>query len=211
MSVGVWLRLQAEIVEATDTKSAGAGESKASESKSASSGSGSGSGSGGAGAGAGSESKSSVPLVRRVIDHDNSCLFNAISFVLDNRNRQGQETLRPLVAATILSDPTTYTEGYLGGKNAQECACWHHSHRRVLVLFISVSSLALQMLSTFRILKNGVAASSWLSWLRTTKRKSPPSTFKRPIFMFMVRLLWFGSLSCFGVSSRMTLACTVYR
>jgi len=57
------------------------------------------------------------PLVRRVIDHDNSCLFNAVGYVLDNRNRQAQELLRAICASVIGDNKDQYTEGFLGKKN----------------------------------------------------------------------------------------------
>jgi ubiquitin thioesterase OTU1 len=89
--------VQAEVIEPADSKAAAtSGESKSSSGSSDSK---------GAGSGSVGSSKAITPLVRRLIDHDNSCLFNAIGYVLDDRNRQAQETLRPLVAATILSDP----------------------------------------------------------------------------------------------------------
>ncbi|KAL4201450.1 hypothetical protein AMTRI_Chr02g216150 [Amborella trichopoda] len=46
-------------------------------------------------------------IVRRVIPSDNSCLFNAVGFV---------------IAATVASDPTRYTGAFLGKPNEEYCA-----------------------------------------------------------------------------------------
>jgi len=69
-----------------------------------------------------SGSSGRITAIRRIIDDDNSCLFNAVGYVLDNRNRNAQEVLRQVVASVILSDPVTYNAAFLGGKTAEEYA-----------------------------------------------------------------------------------------
>jgi ubiquitin thioesterase OTU1 len=72
----------------------------------------------------------SVPLtdgryvVRRVIADDNSCCFNAVSYCLDHRNRQGAPLLRQVVASIIASNTDKYTSAFLGGKSNQEYVSW---------------------------------------------------------------------------------------
>lgn len=60
-------------------------------------------------------------LVQRTIADDNSCLFNSISFVLQNKTRNGAPQLRQIVASCIASDPSTYIEAVLGRSNAEYC------------------------------------------------------------------------------------------
>lgn len=48
-------------------------------------------------------------VVRRVIPSDNSCLFNAVGYVMEhNRNKAAE--LRQVIAATVMSDTATYNE-----------------------------------------------------------------------------------------------------
>ncbi|XP_024365994.1 OVARIAN TUMOR DOMAIN-containing deubiquitinating enzyme 2 isoform X5 [Physcomitrium patens] len=61
-------------------------------------------------------------VVRRVIPSDNSCLFNAVGYVMDKDKHKAKE-LRQVIAATVLSDPTTYSEAILGKPN-QEYVEW---------------------------------------------------------------------------------------
>lgn len=60
-------------------------------------------------------------LVRRVIDADNSCLFNAVGYVLQQRNRKAATDLRKVVAEAVAADPEIYSEGFLGRSNADYC------------------------------------------------------------------------------------------
>ncbi|KAK3025538.1 hypothetical protein RJ639_041016 [Escallonia herrerae] len=60
-------------------------------------------------------------VVRRVIPSDNSCLFNAVGYVMDNDNQKATE-LRQVIAATVSSDPEKYSEAFLGKKNEEYCA-----------------------------------------------------------------------------------------
>lgn len=55
-------------------------------------------------------------VVRRVIDSDNSCLFNAVGYTLE-RSRKVASKLRGIVAQTVAQDPVTFNEGFLGKSN----------------------------------------------------------------------------------------------
>ncbi|KAK7818929.1 ubiquitin thioesterase otu1 [Quercus suber] len=59
-------------------------------------------------------------VVRRVIPSDNSCLFNAVGFVMDHDKHKASE-LRQVIAATVASDPTKYSEAFLGKSNEEYC------------------------------------------------------------------------------------------
>ncbi|KAI3825800.1 hypothetical protein L1987_07446 [Smallanthus sonchifolius] len=60
-------------------------------------------------------------IVRRVIPSDNSCLFNAVGYVMDHGKNKAAE-LRQVIAATVASDPTKYSESFLGKPNEEYCA-----------------------------------------------------------------------------------------
>ncbi|KAJ4833022.1 OTU protein [Turnera subulata] len=60
-------------------------------------------------------------VVRRVIPSDNSCLFNAVGYVMDHDKKKAPE-LRQVIAATVASDPEKYNEAFLGKKNEEYCA-----------------------------------------------------------------------------------------
>nr|GEU72978.1 ubiquitin thioesterase OTU1 [Tanacetum cinerariifolium] len=60
-------------------------------------------------------------IVRRVIPSDNSCLFNAVGYVMDHDKDKAAE-LRQVIAATVASDPTNYSEAFLGKTNEEYCA-----------------------------------------------------------------------------------------
>ncbi|KAI7729948.1 hypothetical protein M8C21_031307, partial [Ambrosia artemisiifolia] len=60
-------------------------------------------------------------IVRRVIPSDNSCLFNAVGYVMDHDKHKAAE-LRQVIAATVASDPTRYSEAFLGKPNEEYCA-----------------------------------------------------------------------------------------
>ncbi|KAK8706038.1 hypothetical protein V6N13_049619 [Hibiscus sabdariffa] len=60
-------------------------------------------------------------IVRRVIPSDNSCLFNAVGYVMDHDRTKAPE-LRQVIAATVASDPTKYSEAFLGKPNAEYCS-----------------------------------------------------------------------------------------
>jgi ubiquitin thioesterase OTU1 len=57
-------------------------------------------------------------VVRRIIDSDNSCLFNAVGYCLE-RSRTVASKLRVVVANSVASDPFTYNEGMLGKDHAE--------------------------------------------------------------------------------------------
>ncbi|KAM1100933.1 hypothetical protein ACFX13_007467 [Malus domestica] len=60
-------------------------------------------------------------VVRRVIPSDNSCLFNAVGYVMDHDQKKAPE-LRQVIAATVASDPAKYSEAFLGKSNEEYCA-----------------------------------------------------------------------------------------
>lgn len=60
-------------------------------------------------------------VVRRVIPSDNSCLFNAVGYVMDHDKQKAPE-LRQVIAATVASDPEKYSEAFLGKTNDEYCA-----------------------------------------------------------------------------------------
>ncbi|XP_068489205.1 OVARIAN TUMOR DOMAIN-containing deubiquitinating enzyme 2 isoform X1 [Phaseolus vulgaris] len=59
-------------------------------------------------------------VVRRVIPSDNSCLFNAVGYVMDHDKKKAAD-LRQVIAATVASDPQKYCEAFLGKPNAEYC------------------------------------------------------------------------------------------
>ncbi|GAB4846152.1 OTU protein [Ancistrocladus abbreviatus] len=60
-------------------------------------------------------------VVRRVIPSDNSCLFNAMGYVMDHNKKKAPE-LRQVIAATVTSDPVKYSEAFLGKPNEEYCS-----------------------------------------------------------------------------------------
>lgn len=61
-------------------------------------------------------------IVRRVIPSDNSCLFNAVGYVMEHDKHKAPE-LRQVIAATVSSDPVKYNEAFLGKPN-EEYSSW---------------------------------------------------------------------------------------
>lgn len=59
-------------------------------------------------------------VLRRVIPADNSCLFNAVGYVMEH-NREKASELRQVIAAAVGSDPHTYSEAILGKSNEDYC------------------------------------------------------------------------------------------
>ncbi|KAJ3708418.1 hypothetical protein LUZ61_012123 [Rhynchospora tenuis] len=60
-------------------------------------------------------------VVRRVIPSDNSCLFNAVGYVMEH-NRHKAPELRQVIAAAVASDTTKYNEAFLGKTNDEYCS-----------------------------------------------------------------------------------------
>lgn len=68
-------------------------------------------------------------VLRRVVDADNSCLFNSIGYeyvriyscryVLEGHSRLKSAKLREIIAQTVSSNPETFTETFLGKKNEE--------------------------------------------------------------------------------------------
>ncbi|KAF7815826.1 ubiquitin thioesterase OTU1 [Senna tora] len=79
-------------------------------------------------------------VVRRVIPSDNSCLFNAVGYVMEHNKNKAPELRQVMfsyviftinmhmsnflkvIAATVASDPEKYSEAFLGKPNADYCA-----------------------------------------------------------------------------------------
>ena len=60
-------------------------------------------------------------MVRRIIDSDNSCLFNAVGYVME-RSRREAPRLRGVIAAAVAADPFEFNEGVLGKEPGAYCA-----------------------------------------------------------------------------------------
>ncbi|XP_044498056.1 OVARIAN TUMOR DOMAIN-containing deubiquitinating enzyme 2-like isoform X2 [Mangifera indica] len=60
-------------------------------------------------------------IVRRVIPSDNSCLFNAVGYVMDHDKNKAPE-LRQVIVATVASDPVKYSKVFLGKPNNEYCS-----------------------------------------------------------------------------------------
>lgn len=60
-------------------------------------------------------------VVRRVIPADNSCLFNAVGYVMENDKNKSSE-LRQVIATAVRSDTAHYNEAFLGKPNKEYCA-----------------------------------------------------------------------------------------
>ncbi|KAB2615653.1 ubiquitin thioesterase OTU1-like [Pyrus ussuriensis x Pyrus communis] len=87
-------------------------------------------------------------VVRRVIPSDNGCLFNAVGYVMDHDQKKAPE-LRQVIAATVASDPTKYSEAFLGKSNEEYCAWILDSEKwgeRVMLIYdgLHYDALALQ-------------------------------------------------------------------
>jgi len=52
--------------------------------------------------------------VRRIIDADNSCLFNSIGYILLDKSLVSAPKLRRMVAQAVRDDPVTFTGAFLG-------------------------------------------------------------------------------------------------
>ncbi|KAF6173316.1 hypothetical protein GIB67_027011 [Kingdonia uniflora] len=60
-------------------------------------------------------------VLRRVIPSDNSCLFNAVGYVMEHDKQKASE-LRQVIAAAVASDLEKYSEAFLGKPNEEYCA-----------------------------------------------------------------------------------------
>eukprot|EP01027_Heterolobosea_sp_BB2_P016749 GEZU01023801.1.p2 GENE.GEZU01023801.1~~GEZU01023801.1.p2 ORF type:complete len:234 (-),score=59.14 GEZU01023801.1:1008-1709(-) len=61
-------------------------------------------------------------FVRRVVPSDNSCLFHACAYVLENKSRSKGPQLRKLVAETVAANPDRFTSSFLGMPNPVYCS-----------------------------------------------------------------------------------------
>lgn len=59
-------------------------------------------------------------VVRRIIDSDNSCLFNAVGYVTQHSRRLAPQ-LRQVIADAVLADPFEWNEAVLGKEPADYC------------------------------------------------------------------------------------------
>eukprot|EP00903_Cladosiphon_okamuranus_P018880 g17366.t1 len=59
-------------------------------------------------------------MVRRIIDADNSCLFNAVGYVLRRKRKVGAE-LRRMITEAVREKPAEYNEGILGKQPEEYC------------------------------------------------------------------------------------------
>lgn len=59
-------------------------------------------------------------VLRKIIPADNSCLFNAVGYVMEHNNHKAAE-LRQVIVATVISDPATYSEAVLGKPTEGYC------------------------------------------------------------------------------------------
>jgi len=57
-------------------------------------------------------------MVRRKIADDNSCLFNAVGYVLEGKTRTKAPQLRSLIASLVVAEPDVYSEAVLGKPNS---------------------------------------------------------------------------------------------
>jgi len=55
-------------------------------------------------------------VVRRIMESDNSCLFNAVAYVMEHSRAKGAE-LRPLIASIVASDPIRFNRTFLEKPN----------------------------------------------------------------------------------------------
>ncbi|KAF9586504.1 ubiquitin-specific protease otu1, partial [Lunasporangiospora selenospora] len=60
-------------------------------------------------------------LVVREVQDDNSCLFNAIAFTVDQSMKTNIQGLRKIIAQAIEADPETYTDAMLGRPRKEYC------------------------------------------------------------------------------------------
>ncbi|EGG20425.1 C2H2-type zinc finger-containing protein [Cavenderia fasciculata] len=68
-----------------------------------------------------SSSSSDGYVIRRLTENDNSCLFSAVAYVLENKNRGRASHLRSVIVQSVKSDPFTFNEGFLGKENSDYC------------------------------------------------------------------------------------------
>ncbi|KAF2076844.1 hypothetical protein CYY_001872 [Polysphondylium violaceum] len=59
--------------------------------------------------------------IRRKTEDDNSCLFSAVAYVLENKNRGKGMSLRNIIAKNVRENPYTFNEGVLGQTNEEYC------------------------------------------------------------------------------------------
>ena len=59
-------------------------------------------------------------VTRRQVPSDNSCLFRAVSYVME-RTEERHGDLRRVVADAIRADPARFSEAFLGRANSEYC------------------------------------------------------------------------------------------
>ena len=65
--------------------------------------------------------KDGMIMIRRIIPADNSCLFNAIAYAIENKSKDKAEELREVIAAYVSSDPQKYDHLLLEKSNEDYC------------------------------------------------------------------------------------------
>jgi len=60
-------------------------------------------------------------LLKRKIEDDHSCLFNAVGYCLENKSIEKSQNLRNTIANIIAGDQLTYNEGILQKTNGEYC------------------------------------------------------------------------------------------
>ncbi|KAI0495200.1 hypothetical protein KFK09_025350 [Dendrobium nobile] len=89
-------------------------------------------------------------VVRRVIPSDNSCLFNAVGYLMEHDQHKAPE-LRQVIAVAVASDPVKYNEAFLGKPNSDYCTWilnpekWGGYGERVMLLYDGLHYDALAM------------------------------------------------------------------
>ena len=63
-------------------------------------------------------------IVRRIIDADNSCLFNALGYLMVRDKKAMNHVYRQMIASEIQGDPIKYTTDVLEGKTNAEYVTW---------------------------------------------------------------------------------------
>lgn len=70
-------------------------------------------------------------MVRRIVDADNSCLFNAVGYVLRRKRKVGSE-LRRMITDAVRGNPYVYNEVRTISLNIIFSACFSNSTTKLL-------------------------------------------------------------------------------
>jgi ubiquitin thioesterase OTU1 len=100
-------------------------------------------------------------FVRRVVPSDNSCLFHACAYVLENRSRDAGPSLRLKVAEVVAAHPQKFTTAFLGRPNPEYCMwiqdprAWGGAIELSILAFIYQTEIVALDLSSSRIDRYG--------------------------------------------------------